>query len=457
MITSFPIDAYANDYSSHLARVVFLDKYGLYNIVPNWYNGAYTLLTFYTPLWYLSALPLYWITKDIELAGYLSLIFLYILGFLFLYLFGREAKLSKFKRILFFLFFFVNPIAIGYFLRLGKLPEMFGWVWFFLIALLIFRYRERIIDKWFFLIVPFYVLIFYTHILVFIVASLFLLMLFVYKNNFKERVFIIISVIFILALTSFFWIPFLKNAQGNLAGTYFSLQWLISPGNITDKIVSFIIPITFWILFYFYWKSNGKLKKELVFFSVPLVFSFLYLTRIAVFIPLFNRPTPDSYHFFFIFFMSYMVLKMKVENLPSFLQRYFYTILLVIVIIGVVISLIFTPLFQPHSENIQETFSLLKEVDGKLILLKTPPEVFRGAVYSYGAIYYNISTPSGWEPINITKEYQQQLSLPSIYIEERNCGLLKESLVNLDTNNVITFNKYCNYLEECGFSLIDRK
>src|SRR3989344_5028546 len=139
------------------------------------------------------------------------------------------------------------------------------------------------------------------------------------------------------------------------------------------------------------------------------------------------------------------------------LQRYFYTILLVIVIIGVVISLIFTPLFQPHSENIQETFSLLKEVDGKLILLKTPPEVFRGAVYSYGAIYYNISTPSGWEPINITKEYQQQLSMPSIYIEERNCGLLKESLVNLDTNNVITFNKYCNYLEECGFSLIDRK
>ena len=46
--------------------------------------------------------------------------------------------------------------------------------------------------------------------------------------------------------------------------------------------------------------------------------------------------------------------------------------LLVIVIIGVVISLIFTPLFQPHSENIQETFSLLKEVDGKLKW--SPPE-----------------------------------------------------------------------------------
>ena len=457
MINEFPIDQYANDYSSHLAKVFFFDKYGLYNNVPNWYNGTYTLLTFYPFGWYLMTLPIYQFTGNILLTGYLSLLLLYLLGFLFLYFFGRTVKLSRFQRVLFFLFFFVNPIAIGYFLRLGKMPEMFGWVIAISIASVVFYYKEKPLDKKFLFIIPLYIALFYTHILVFIVASLFFLMLFLSRKTVKERIFLALSWIPILAITSFFWIPFLKNSSENVVSNYYSLQWLILPGNMTDKIVSLIIPLVFFSLFFLYWKSHEKDKKELVFFSVPLVFAFLHFTRIAVFLPLFNRPTPDSYHFFFIFLMIYLVFKIKLDSFSLSFQKYFTYALFFAVVLGVIISLTFTPLFQHHSENIKETFSLLKEVDGKLLVLKTPPEVFRGAVYSYGAIHYNISTPSGWEPVNITREYSEQLSLPSRYLEEKNCDDLKISLIELDTTNIITFNEYCSFLQECRFTLINKK
>ena len=38
MLMTFPLD-YTNDYASHIAKLFFLDKCGLFNVCPYWYNG----------------------------------------------------------------------------------------------------------------------------------------------------------------------------------------------------------------------------------------------------------------------------------------------------------------------------------------------------------------------------------------------------------------------------------
>jgi len=457
MINIFPIDAFANDYSSHIARVFFLEKYGLHQVVPNWYNGNYTLLTYYTPLWYLFTWQLFRLVGNVQMAAYISLVIAYAIGFVLIYIFGDIIRISKIKRILFFLFFFVNPISIGWFLRLGKLPEMYGWLWFFLVAIIIFWYKDHELDWKFAFIIPVYVGLFYTHILAFIVASFLLVSIFILKINIRERLFIFISGIFILLLTSNFWLRFMNSLSQNVAGTYFSLQWLIDPGNLTDKIVSFIIPIIFWLIFYIYWKSRKKSRSDLLFFSFPLIISFLYITRIAVFIPGLNRPAPDTYHFFFIFLSLYMLFKIDWNSFSEKLGKYFIILLNVAVILGIIISLLLTPFFIPHTQNIKDSIELFNDVDGKLLILKSPPEVNRGAAYSYGAIYHNISTPAGWAAINISKDYLEKLSLPSTYLEEGNCDLIKLSLSNLMVENVLSYQKYCDTLEMCNFKLIKKK
>jgi len=117
MIHIFPIDAYANDYSSHIARLWFLAKYGLHQPIQHWYNGNYTLLTHYPPLWYILTLPIYKLTQNPQSAAFISLVLMYISSFVILLLFGKTQNLSKLQSIALFFFFFANPIAIGYFLK----------------------------------------------------------------------------------------------------------------------------------------------------------------------------------------------------------------------------------------------------------------------------------------------------------------------------------------------------
>ena len=457
MITVFPIDNHANDYSGHIVKLFFLEQYGYHQQVPNWYNGAYTLLSFYPPLWYLMTYPIYKLTHDTELTGYLSLLLLYLFGFIFIYLFGKEVKLSRLKRVLFSLFFFVNPIAIGYFLRLGKLPEMLGWVWVFLIAFIVFHYKERKLDKGIYWLVPLYTLLLYTHILVFVVATLFLLMLFFSRKHRQERFMLFFCGILILLTTAYFWFPFLQSSHQNLTPSYLPLQWLIQAGNLTDKIVAFILPALFWILFFLYWKSKDKKKEELIFFLVPLVFSFLYFTRIAVFLPFFNRPAPDSYHFFFIFLMCYFFLSLDFEKFKQKTKNILLYGLLCIICFGILLSILFTPFFEPHSPEIKETFALFPYVEGRLMLVGVPTTVNRPAAYSYGAIYYNISTPAGWEALNVSLAYQDSLSNPKRALDAKDCTQLRESLARLKTTNIISFVPYCSFIESCNFTLIKKK
>lgn len=453
MIAIFPIDAFANDYSSHISRLWFLAEYGT-GPIPFWYNGNFLVLSHYPPLWYVMSLPLYWITKNPQAAAYFSLVMMYIVSLIVILFFGKTQNLSRAKSFALFSFFFINPIAIGYFLRLGKLPEMLGWLFSFLFLLLLFYYKERKLDWKFIFFIPLYTLIHYSHILVFIVVSIPVIGLFLIKGK-KERIIIAVSAIATSITTYPFWSIFIKGMSENKIGSYFSLQWLVQPGNTVDKITSIIIPLIFMVIFYLYYQTikqnKQESRKELVFYLPIILLGILYATRLACFIPFINRPTPDTYNLLFIFLFSFLFLKTDFSRIN--MQRYVQTALIIAVTAGIILSAALTPWFQPHTSEVKDTLKILEDVDSKFIILKEPPSVSGRSVYSYAPIYLNLSTPSGWAPLNITSEYSELLSSPNRALNEKNCTLLKESMKSLKTYEVVTFNDYCDFLRKtCQFN-----
>lgn len=455
----FPIDAYANDYSSHIANLYFLDVYGYHNVVPNWYNGNYVLFAFYPPLWHYFTLPLYYLTQNVLTATFLSLILMYVFGFLLIYFFCRLNKVTRLNSILFFLFLFANPISIGVFLRLGKLPELFGWLFFILFSILIFYYRDKKLDVRFLIFFTlFFSLLMYAHTLVFIISLILVGSLFLIKSNIRERAYIAIGSFFTFILTYPVWYPILSIASkvSETSPSFIPLRWLVSSaqGTFTDKLTAFVIPIVFLALFYFYFVTNNKPRKFLVFFAIPLVVSVLYFTRILVFIPYFNRATPDMYNFFFIFLGSYMFFRINFDKLGYSLKKFVLYSFLIIPIIGIIISSFYTPWFMAHTKQVDDTFSLFPLINKNFVLLNPPKEVSAHGAYSYGPIYYNLSTPSGWSPINLTLEDRQKLNKPDLCAQSFDCNCLKDSLKDLEVKQVISYATDCVLLDSCKFKKI---
>ncbi len=451
MVYIFPIDNNGNDYSSHMARIFFLDEYGYKNQVPNWYNGNYRILQFYSPLWYFFTLPFYHLTNNVQVAVVISLWVIYLLSFLSVYLLGIILKLSKIKRIFLFLAFYANPIAIGYFLRLGKIPELFGWLFVINMLSLLFYYKDKKLDlKFSLMFIILLTLLFYTHLLLFIVSSIFILSFLIYVSGTKNKLNIIISSIITLIITSPFWIDLLKNALGKAGVDFVALKRLITTGWLHDQISAFITPTIFIIIFFIY-SRNNETKQDKKLYLVPLILAFLYITRILVFIPIFNMPESNTYDFMFILLSTILFLKLKLDegNLKKFINLF----LIIIPILSIIISLLFTPLFKPHMQDTNDLISLMKEAKGKLYFVNIKT-VNQNSIYAYGAIYYNTSTPGGWDPSNLTKEYENALNLPMKSLENKDCKTFKESLDYLKTEYVITPINECSFLESCN---LDRK
>ena len=119
-----------------------------------------------------------------------------------------------------------------------------------------------------------------------------------------------------------------------------------------------------------------------------------------------------------------------------------------------------TSFFQQYSQDVKDTLGLFPDIDDKLFIAKNikQTDLQVGPLYSYGAIYYNISTPDGWAPTNLTLEMKQML-LDPIYIissEERGCENFENSILNIQANNVIAYHGDCQFIEECNFIEIKR-
>ena len=117
MIFQFPVET-TSDYGAQMAQLYFFAKYGFHQIVPNWYNG-FKLFLFYPPGWYFFVFPIYLFTKNILFATFISVLLMFLICFITLYIFGKTQGFSLTKITTFFLLLFANAIAIGNYIRLG--------------------------------------------------------------------------------------------------------------------------------------------------------------------------------------------------------------------------------------------------------------------------------------------------------------------------------------------------
>ncbi len=444
VINNFPLD-YSNDISSHMAQLHFLAKYGYYANVPDWYNG-YILFQFYPPGWFLATLLPYLIIQDLELTAFLSIVAMLTISFLALWFIGREEGLSRTRRVVFFLFLFANPVAVGNFVRLGRVTELFGWMIFILMALLFLRYRKQSLDRWFVIALSLlYSLILLSHLAVALISHVLIISFFVMKKDIKVALALLIGF-----AMSYFWLgPFLLNFSASNIDAYrfsdrllvFSEPWLLT------NIAGIFVGIAFMFVVIAYIRQS-KNKKELAFISPLLLLDAIFLTRLVIFVPFFRSIIPDVYFFFFLFFATFYFLKLN--TIPY--KRLVYSAVVLLPAVGIAISAVHTPWFIKQSELDKEIISLLPEIDGKFLMLKSPTQnSFQIFYYAYAAVYFNKHSSygagtSGMEP----EGYREAVRKVKLSLEDGDCANLAAAMAETRTDEIITFGEYCTILQRCG-------
>ena len=448
LIHTFPLD-FTNDISSYMARLFFLAKCGFHNFCPYWYNGFVSFKGF-TLGWSLFTLPIYWITDNILSATFISIILMYIIGFIFLYLLGKNQGLSLTKVTAFFFFFFANSITIGNFLRLGRTVSMFAFILIIGLATLVLYYKNHKLDKKFFLLfIPLYVIILFSHQQEMILSQFLVLSLFLIKEK-SERIHILYSSIIGFLIASFWLIPFTLDSIKNDALYYEEgMQILLfNKANILTSIAGIIIPLVLLITFYFYWKSNKKSKKELIFFSPILILNLLFLFRIVTFIPVLKNISPDPYLTFFLFFIIFYFLKTRFEN--KSIKNINIIFLITVCIISVIITNVHTPFFKEYSPLEKEVISIFPFIEGKYIMIgKEGVSSYTKAYYSYGTIYYNLTTAGGWYSIVTTRDYLEGYRSIFSFYKEGKCEDFIKKLRVYNVSEVIFYGYKCDELNSC--------
>ncbi len=456
LINNFPFD-YANDLSAHLVKLFFLDQYGYSGIIPHWYNGYdYTLFQSYPPGYYYAALPILKLLGNVQLATYVFLILIYLAGFIAVYFLMKD--LSKVKRIAFYLLFFANPVAIGYLLRLGKLPELTGWLLNLIIFGIIIYYKDRPLDKKFLFFIPAYASSLLSNVSSFIVMSPLILGFFLIKTK-KEKIYIALAILFSLIITAFWWIPFYFGSLTTSLGTEAKYTlWLVenAPNSLftftVDKMTTFLASLLLIIFFYLHWKSN-KSKREFLLFLPLSIEALLILTRLIIYIPVYNRPPPDTFNIGFILIASYLFLK---TNYPDSIRKIITYLLIIIVTAGIIASIIITPLYPRLTSLDKETIELLPLVKGNFIVLGNEASYSR-AYYSYAPIYYNLTTISGWIDQVLKEEDANRINnLLSCYksavVQCKNPPLTPEEILEeakaLNVGSIIMYGEDCIKMEK---------
>lgn len=456
----FPLD-YTNDLSSYMAFLFFFIKYGFREFIPHWYNG-FILFKLYPPGWIFFTTPLYYLTKSIIMSTYLSLISMFILSFIFLFLLGKSQKISLIKIIAFFLILFANPISIGNFLRLGRVTSLFGWVIFLGLAVLMLHYKDKIIDKKFILFfIPIYFILMISHFSEMIISHFLILSLFLTKRIKGKLIIVFCAIIGLILSAPIWWFSFIVNMGKSGAGLYklserlleFSGPWLWT------NIASIIIPLVLFTTFYFYYKSKYNSKKELLFFSPILVLALLFITRLIIYVPIFNRIYPDEHMTFYIFFALFFFFKTKFKVYSNLIKKLLFIGLILVPILFVIISVVHTPFFIVPGDLEKETLSIFPMIEGKFLILESPSYTsYPNAYYAIGPIYYNLSTSAGWMHFLVSPEYDRIIR-GSIQknLKDKNCMNLLQELHYTNTTDVITYDLHCGTLKECGLKEVIRK
>ncbi len=449
MMFMFPFD-YVNDWSSYMAQLHFLQYCGFQEFCPYWYNGFISFLLI-SPAWFLVIYPFYLLIGNVQVVAFISLVTIFC-SFLVLFLiFGKLLKLSLIKRLFWFAFFTGNAIAIGNFVKLGRIHEFFGLFFFVFMLLFFLYYKDRPLDKWFVLVLPIYTLAFLSHQTIAVLASGMLFWFFIIR---REKLFLGLIFVFAMILSSFWLVPYYESfslSQGvNISLTQAQLSFSID--FILQNLGSFIIPFALFVVFLFYLKTRNW-KKEVLFFFPVLALAFLMFFRLISYLPVLNYVYPDSYNYLFLFFILYFFVKIRFGALKPFLKKTIFVLVIVATIGSILISVFYTPFFVENSQINYDTIDALNEVDGMYLIFFGPIDVsYHKAYYSYAAIYLNLSTSSGWYSIP-SPEYHEILQEVAVdALEEGDCETFVESLDYLNTTEIITYDEHCETLNMCGFT-----
>jgi len=440
IIYFFPLD-FTNDISSHIAKIHFLAEYGYHTIIPNWYAGVdFVLFRSYPPGWYFFTLPLYYLFGNAQTATYVSLIIIYFLSLITIYIIGKNNRFSKTRSLMFFLLLYANPISIGYLLRVGKMPEMFGWLLGLISFAFLLYYKDKKLNYKFLiysLIIAAWILSNFTS---FIVSLPLLLGFFLIK---KEKIYIILVSILAIAISSFWLVPFLTHTftVGGVSSVHIT-QSLISPENKIDQITTWVSSFILFITFILYWKQKRYSKKELTFYSPLLILALLVFTRLVIFIPIFQSLHPDNFNIIFLIVAIFLFLKIKFKK-----RKLLGLALIIISVLCVLASLYSTSLETEHTQQDLDTLELMENVKGTLIIYGNT-ESFSRAFYSYGAIYLNTEAISGWFDQDISPQWIDELKTIDIPTENE-CEEFNNDMEYFSIESIIAYNEYCETIQYC--------
>ena len=450
MIKYFPLD-YVNDGSSYMAQLFFMDVCGFHNFCPYWYNGFESFL-FTPPGWFFFGLIIYKLVGSITLATYFSLVISFVSAFLIIYFLYGKLGLTKLQRVLMFFLLFGSAQAVGSFIRLVRVHELFAWVWFLLFAFIVLWYKDHKFDlNFFWIIIPYgMILLSYQSVAVF--STIFLLGLFLVKD-WSERIKIIFAGLLTALWTSFWWFDYIfRSSEGSLLELQ-QAKWLwnFSYDFLVTNIISFIIPLILIVIFYFYFKQE---RENFLFFSPILLLVILFFLRIVGFIPILREIFPDPYLFFFSFFIVYLFLRLDLKKIPF--GKFIPFLLCLIVFFVVLVSLFYTPLFiVPNDPIIKDALDLASYANDGLFLLGNFERVFySNAFLSYIPIEYNLTTPYGWYPEYIPLRKKEKFQFLLDKFQEGDCDGILELLHELEIKETLVYK--CEFVERCGLEIKKR-
>ena len=268
MMFTFPFDG--TDWATHIFELWALGEYSFYGFVPYWYNG-YILFQHYNPGWYLFSLLFLKLSGDILVSSFVSIVVLFCLILVGIYLFGKTQKFSTLQIITFFAFFAGNALAIANFIRNGRTPELAGWTIFIFLAALIFYYKDKPLDYKFLLFIPLLSFLLLSHFATFILFSILLLGFFLIKPL-KEKIYVVLCSLVSLSIISFWLIPLLRDFDSTYVSILNYSARFYDMG-LFDIGLNIVLPIATIILFVLYWQQKNYSRTELIFFAPVLIFS----------------------------------------------------------------------------------------------------------------------------------------------------------------------------------------
>jgi hypothetical protein len=103
---------------------------------------------------------------------------------------------------------------------------------------------------------------------------------------------------------------------------------------------------------------------------------------------------------------------------------------------------------------IKEMISVIPSINGSFIIL---PETefldyyFDGKpFYCYGAIYYNLSTPSGWFEPAAKASRIESIKILDQAVRTGNCSIILSISKDINTDEIISYEQYCKRIENCS-------